>query len=517
MKKTIENAFSVFFILAVLVSLSSCRDDFEPTRSSGNLVFSKDTVYLDTVFSNIGSSTYRLKVYNPSDNFITIPNVGLAKAENSSYRLNIDGIAGKTFQDIEILPRDSIFIFIETTVDASQQTETNFLYTDQLVFDSNPFEQKVELVTLIQDAIFLFPKRNAQGIKETLEIGSDALGNPVSVAGFVLKDEHLRFTNTKPYVIYGYAGVAAGKTLTIDAGARLHFHQDSGIILAAGARLESNGMLSNDRNLLEHEIILEGDRLEPEYAEVPGQWGTLWFTPGSSASLNYTTIKNNTIGILADGNTGHATADVYLKNTQIYNSSVVGLYGLTGSVLGENVVVGNSGISNVWLRLGGSYEFVHCTFANYWDQSFRNTPALQIDNYLETESALLTAALTKADFVNCIIYGNNSEEISLKNTETVAFNFSFSNSLIRFDDAFESYTDLPNYNFLNPENYASVVLSQKPDFKTPSLNDYRIGISSAAAALGNTNGATQVPRDILGNERTPEVDAGAYQVTNFED
>ncbi|HLW61948.1 MAG TPA: hypothetical protein VKY33_00985, partial [Flavobacterium sp.] len=55
----------VFFLI---FGLTSCRDDFHFEPSSGSeLTFSKDTVYLDTIFSNIGSSTYNLKVYNNSD------------------------------------------------------------------------------------------------------------------------------------------------------------------------------------------------------------------------------------------------------------------------------------------------------------------------------------------------------------------------------------------------------------------------------------------------------------------
>ena len=49
-----------------IVLWSSCRNDFETVPSTGNLEFSRDTVFLDTVFTNIGSSTYNLKVYNTS-------------------------------------------------------------------------------------------------------------------------------------------------------------------------------------------------------------------------------------------------------------------------------------------------------------------------------------------------------------------------------------------------------------------------------------------------------------------
>ena len=101
---------------ACVILWSSCRNDFETVASTGNLEFSRDTVYLDTVFTNIGSSTYNLKVYNRSNDDINIPTIALGDGEASNYRLNVDGIPGKTFEDITILAKDSIFIFIETTL-----------------------------------------------------------------------------------------------------------------------------------------------------------------------------------------------------------------------------------------------------------------------------------------------------------------------------------------------------------------------------------------------------------------
>ena len=82
---------------------SSCRKDFEFSPSTGSLTFSKDTVYLDTVFTNIGSSTYNLTVHNRSDNDISIPSVRLALGETSNYRLNVDGVAGKSFENVVLL------------------------------------------------------------------------------------------------------------------------------------------------------------------------------------------------------------------------------------------------------------------------------------------------------------------------------------------------------------------------------------------------------------------------------
>src|SRR5690606_4738317 len=146
-------------LLVLVVLWSSCRNDFESLPSQGNLEFSKDTVYLDTIFTNIGSSTYTLKVYNRSSENISIPSVRLSQGESSRYRLNVNGRAGKTFNNVEILAKDSIFVFIETTIDINTfPGNLQFLYTDAIEFDSGSNQQKVELVTLVQDAIFLYPE-----------------------------------------------------------------------------------------------------------------------------------------------------------------------------------------------------------------------------------------------------------------------------------------------------------------------------------------------------------------------
>ncbi len=83
------------------------------------------------------------------------------------------------------------------------------------MFDSGTNEQSVNLVTLIQDAVFLYPSRDDEGNYETIPIGVDENGEPISGRGFFLDDTELSWTAEKPYVIYGYAGVPPGETLNI--------------------------------------------------------------------------------------------------------------------------------------------------------------------------------------------------------------------------------------------------------------------------------------------------------------
>ena len=205
----------LLLLIGFAVSLTSCRNDFDFESSTGGLRFSKDTVYLDTVFTNIGSSTYTLKVYNKSDKNISIPKVQLAKGEASKYRMMVDGMPGKVFDDVELLAKDSMFIFIEVTADVADANPTDFLYTDQILFGEGIHTQKVELVTLIQDAYFIFPQRTQNPDEtftyESLNLGLDEEGNPITIRGQYLDEadpvngNELHFNNTKPYVIYGYA------------------------------------------------------------------------------------------------------------------------------------------------------------------------------------------------------------------------------------------------------------------------------------------------------------------------
>ncbi|MGB0279420.1 MAG: hypothetical protein ACPGAA_01340, partial [Flavobacteriaceae bacterium] len=263
-RNTIFQTLLLLVAIALASLYSSCRTDFtfRPIQSS-ELRFSRDTVYLDTIFTGISSATYTLKVYNTSNDPVSIPEIYLDNGDDSNFRLNVDGLSGKSFQDVELLPKDSMYVYIETTADINTltQSETQFLYEDKLHFSD---VGKVTLMTLVQDAVFLYPKKE-NGIKESIPIDIDDEGNTVGIEGFYLDDNELVFTNKKPYVVYGYMGIPSGKTAIFEAGARIHFHKNSGIIVAKDATMLVNGTPSNDYETLEGEVIFEGDRLEPLY------------------------------------------------------------------------------------------------------------------------------------------------------------------------------------------------------------------------------------------------------------
>ncbi len=519
----------LLLLIGFAVSLTSCRNDFEFESRTGGLEFSKDTVYLDTVFTDIGSSTYTLKVYNRSDKNISIPSLGLKKGTTSKYRLMVDGMAGQVFENVEILAKDSMYIFVSVTAEVADANPTDFLYTDKILFgdETNPNHQKVELVTLIQDAYFIYPGR-VQNPDETytydeLNLGVDGDGNPISIRGRFLEETHpangneLHWNNTKPYVVYGYAAVPSNKTLVVDAGARVHFHAESGLIVANNASIHVNGTHSTTA-ALENEVIFEGDRLEPDFSEVPGQWGTIWLTQGSTNNqIKNLTIKNATVGLLISGNDGTANPTLELENTQIYNCSNVGILARNGNIEGRNVVINNCGQAAFAGSYGGSYEFTHCTFANYW--SSPSQTVVLLDDYIQTTSGNITEPLTKANFKNCIIYGSSNLGINLKKEGSV-FNYNFDHCLIKFADYSNQFTTNPLYDFSNSYLFDNCLISRNttnnnPDFKDARNNELIIGEDSAAKGSADYNFSSGT-FDILNNSRTNPSDIGAYNWTTFD-
>jgi len=497
---------SLLFLIGILLSFCSCRNDFETVASTGELTFSKDTVYLDTVFTNLSSSTYALKVYNHSKNDITIPIIKFKNGLTSKYRMTIDGSQGnqgKMFENITLLAKDSLYVFIETTVESDATTPTEFLYTDQIEFDSGANLQKVELVTLVQDAILLFPNRNADGTIETLPIGDEKIDGFYLDKNDPIHGNELLFTNKKAYVIYGYAAVPEGETVTFDPGARVYFHANSGLIVSKNASIHINGTTSNTEKL-ENEVFFGGDRQQPDFAYIPGQWGTVWIQDGSTNNkIQNLTLKNATVGLLIENYDG---TTVSIKNSQIYNCTNYGIQAKTAHIEGENIVINYTGQASLACTHGGNYKFTHCTFNNDW--SSPEQVAVLVSNYSSGVTPEVKD-LTQATFNNCIIYGSYSNELFLTKKMGAAFEYQFNNCLIKSNN-----TKDPNYRFdTDPAHYNAIILNKDPKFFNPNINNFNIDNSSSAFAKGNS--AYLIPLDILGVTRTLPPDLGAYQNKPF--
>ena len=523
---------SFFCLCLCLIFWYSCDREISFIVNESNLSFSKDTVYLDTVFSNIGSSTYNLKVYNNSSNNVIIPQIRLKKGLESLYRLNVDGIydqnnsaEGKIFENIELLANDSLYIFIETTINIENiiTPDNSFLYEDKIEFLSNNNTQEVELITLVKDAVFIYPERfenNDEYFYETLSIDldGDGINEDSEIRGRYLENDELYLNNNKPYVIYGYAAVGPNQILTVEKGARIHFHRNSGIIVGNGGSMQVSGELSNSIDTLENEVIIQGDRLEPYFEDIPGQWGLIWLMDGSlNNKFNFTTIKNATIGIYATGGQFNQEPQLSLENVKVFNSSSFGILARASSVDANNLVINKSGQSSFAGIFGGKYNLNHCTIANYWTSSARQFPSLLFnDYYIDLDNNGYINEFFEMRLSNSIIYGNQNIEFLIEQIEDSDLDFIVQNSLLKFYDSSNFFGNNPNLNFDSP-NYNNLFLNLNPSFVDPYANNLTIDENSEVIGLGNINYAILYPFDLNGYNRTEAPDLGAYQHQIIDD
>ena len=107
----------IIFTLFIILMMLSCEREKPYNSPDAFLHFSDDTIFFDTIFTTIGSTTRQLRVYNRYDQPLELNSVRLAGGDQSVFRLNIDGISGNTATGVEILPDDSLYIFIEVTND----------------------------------------------------------------------------------------------------------------------------------------------------------------------------------------------------------------------------------------------------------------------------------------------------------------------------------------------------------------------------------------------------------------
>lgn len=362
------------------------------------LEFSADTILFDTVFTTIGSVTLPLKVYNRSTEAVRIDEIELVGGSESPFRINIDGEAGPSVTEWPILAEDSLWVFLEVTVDPTALS-TPFIIDDELRFNTNGNEQHVDLIAWGQNAHF------HGGLGEL---------NPLPSCDEV-------WTNDLPHVIYGIVEVEPGCTLTIEEGTQVHVHDGSGLLVYQST-LNVAGELGN-------EVVFQGDRLESIYKDLPGQWGIeidfqfeteygieevtaqrggIWLYGGVECKMDYAVLKNGTIGLQVDTTGTDQAPALDIRNTVIHNMSAYGLYAQGGTIEGYNNLFYDCGQSTAAFTLGGAYKLDHCTFANYWSEGVRLSPSvLFTDWYEDINGNIQVRSLDGSAFNNCIFWGNN--------------------------------------------------------------------------------------------------------------
>jgi len=443
---------SFFFciVLFFIILSSACRKEKLLTDGS-SLAFSTDTLTFDTVFRYAGSTTRQFKLYNQSKQPLRISSVRLAGGKTSPFRINLDGISNVEFLDVEVPGNDSLFIFVQVTVTPSQSAP--LLIKDSVLFETDGDVQNVKLVAIGQDVYLHKPDHfPTNGLP------------PYSIMGKEGTDTIL--PNDKPHLFFGYTVIDSDCKLNIKAGTHLYFHNNAVLWVYDKGTLIVNGTYKN-------EVTFQGDRLEPDYKDIPGQWGTIWFSKGSlNNSIDWAIIKNGIYGVQVDTVVTPGIPTLKITNTIIRNMQAIGILGQGGHIWGSNCVFANCGKYVVALTLGGKYKFEHCTFANYWAQSTRTTPLLALNNYyISASNQYVIRNLDSAYFGNCILIGDIDEEIGIDSSiHGGKFSYRFENCIIKTARSVSNTT-----------YYKTIYNNADPVFKDISSNDYHLNAPSSAA------------------------------------
>jgi hypothetical protein len=463
-----------FAFIAICLAFFACKKDTLITSPDALVLITADTVKFDTIFATVGSVTQKFMVKNLNDQRLNLSNIALAGGANSAYKIVVNGTPGTQFSNTEIAANDSIYIFVNVTINQATGN-IPFIVSDSILIDYNGNHKKVQLQAYGQKARFL----------DSQTISTNTV-----------------WDNTLPYVLLDGLTINPNVTLTISKGTKIYSHATSPIIVN-GNIIINGGVDSLSR------VYFLGDRMDEGYANLPGSWPGIIFGPLSTGNVfNHAVLLNANQSLVLLGTSSPTSPQLTLNECIIDNAYDAGIVASSSYINARNCRISNCGNagplgsdgSNIIIQNGGTYNFNFCTIATYASYFQSHTqPVL----YLSDGGAKLTA-----NFTNSIIYGNGGtpvDEVNVNKTGS-SFSLSFTNVLItKMKDAFPAYATL---------NAASTgLLNKDPLFVSAdtyrNLFNFRLKSGSPASKQGFNNGVTT---DLDGNPRPSLApDLGCYQ------
>ncbi len=455
----------------VALLLTACLNTSFSTDTTYRLNFSTDTLRFDTIFTTIGTSRRTIMVYNPNPEALRINKVKLAGGQESPFFINVDGRVGSEFDNLEILKKDSLHLFVGVNIDPNNQ-DSPILIKDSIEFLINGIAQDIKLEAYGRDVIILNSK----------QIATDT-----------------QFTPNKPYLIYDTLCVLPQVTLELLAGTSLYFHHKA--TLQVEGKLLANGTQ-------QHPITLRGDRLDSLFAGLPydylaGQWQGVRFGAESFDNhLEHTHLRGATTAIAIDSSRTDLSK-IVIANSIIHNTSAHLIESCDSKIEIYNSELSNAGGALLYLQ-GGEALLTHCTLANYYKFDIITTPMLMLTNYNRKNNTL--HPLHRAELRNCILYGSTSDlQLDPSDDNGCAMNYLFDHCLFKSNGEDDT-------------QFISTLWNSDPKFRNTGeeyLFDYQLDSLSPARQAGNPAWSTLPPFDIdmngvsRNNQSAP--DLGAYQ------
>lgn len=455
--------FLIFIgIITGIFLIASCHKDEEITHTPyAKLNFSTDSILFDTVFTSVGSTIRRFKVFNYGKKAINIDDIRIEGGNTSPFSMNVNGKQMVEGQNIKISGTDSINILVRVNINPTTENQP-FIVEDAIVLSFNGKQERMPLAAYGQNAIF---------------IDNGSISTPT------VWDSQL------PYIIRNTLTVEDNATLTISKGTRILFHKEAtmhikGTLIANGTKQDS--------------ILFASDRMERIYEEEPGQWNGIHFHENSSNSvINHATIKNAIVGITVGSPSSTQPKNITIANSVIKNMQIAGFLGYYTHLSAYNNLFYNCGQYLLYGIGGGNYDLVQNTFAAYNFNFVRRTPAIYLSDYINTNQY----ATLEATFTNNIIWGSLDDELAIEEKSGLPANIAITNNLIK-----TKQTSFANGNILN----------QDPLFINARQGNFRLDENSMANNQGVDLSShpyfnLYLTKDILEKERLFPSELGCYE------
>ena len=240
MKVLLKSLFLLLPLLAGLLMTNSCHKELFTNK--GGLSFSSDTLTFDTVFTTLGSVTKSFTVRNTQSRAITISDIKLLGLSGSQFRILIDGQNGPEVKNKVIPAHDSIYIFVEVTVQPNNANNP-FVIFDAIQFVTNGNTQNVVLEAMGQNAHYYFSYQ-------------------------VLRNTTFTFPTDKPNIIVNKNGglpifaVDTGATCIIPAGCKIFM--GPGAVMTVDGTLNAMATSWSDSTIFQY--------IRTDYPGQPGLW-----------------------------------------------------------------------------------------------------------------------------------------------------------------------------------------------------------------------------------------------------
>ena len=471
------------FFIGCILALVGCREYQVSDDPSLRLSFSADTILFDTVFTEQGSATAQLVVYNPNKNALVVDRVWMEDGE--AFRVNIDGEpALERIDELTIFGHDSVLVFLRVTDFGPMAEDGAILIEDKLHFHlATGATQNVVLEAYAENATRL-----------------GQIGSRTEIAG------DYTFTAAKPYILFDT--ILIGGKITMEPGARLYMHQ--GASLVALGDVEAKGTIDK-------RISIRPDRLDHLFDSVPylyaaGGWNGFYLlseTP-RNYELSYVEVLSGNVGMSCVSTCTGTLPTLRMDGCKIHNHTLYGLVLEHVNALVTNTEISNCGLYCVYCN-GGKQDFVHSTVASFFGytniriQSAQkeNTAAVYIDNLSKNGEPTVTS------FYNSVITGYLSNQLVLATPLEQFYEGVFSHNYLRTDTLLSSNARNNTY-WQNTDT--AVFRNTFYKYKEYTYYDFRPDSLSPIRGIGDSIVALPYPTDREGVSRAlMRPDAGCYQ------